>query len=101
MPEAPSIIETPQTTTRAQAQVEEPWHVVVMNDPVNLMPYVTRVIMQLFGYPKEKAQKMMMAVHQLGKCTVWTGEREKAEHYVHQLHRHQLQAIMTREGSGS
>ena len=33
-----------------------PWITIVWDDPVNLMTYVTYVLMELFGYNKEKAQ---------------------------------------------
>jgi hypothetical protein len=34
-----------------------PWIVIVWNDPINLMTYVTWVFMKLFGYPREKAER--------------------------------------------
>jgi ATP-dependent Clp protease adaptor protein ClpS len=35
----------------------------VWNDPVNLMSYVTHVLMELFGHPRPVAEKMMLDVH--------------------------------------
>lgn len=67
-----------------------PWHVVVHDDPVNLMAYVTMVLRRVFGYPEEKAQTLMLEVHRLGESIVWTGHREKAEFYVAQLQGYQL-----------
>ena len=72
--------------TETQDQLDAIWQVIVHNDPVNLMGYVTRVLQQVFGYSKEKAQKHMMEVHHNGRSIVWTGEREKAELFVQQLH---------------
>lgn len=72
--------------TETQDQLDAIWQVIVHNDPVNLMGYVTRVLQQVFGYSKEKAQKHMMEVHNNGRSIVWTGEREKAELFVQQLH---------------
>ncbi len=62
------------------------WNVVVHNDPVNLMSYVTMVFRKVFGYSREKAERHMMEVHQLGRSIVWSGMREPAENYVQQLH---------------
>lgn len=73
-----------------------PWNVVLHDDPVNYMGYVTLVIRKVFGYPKAKAEKHMMEVHQLGRSVVWTGERETAELHVHQLQAHHLNATMER-----
>jgi len=50
----------------------------------------------VFGYPTEKAEKHMMEVHRLGRSILWTGERERAELYVQQLHSHLLLATMER-----
>jgi ATP-dependent Clp protease adaptor protein ClpS len=43
----PEVIET--------VAPDRPWKVIVWNDPINLMSYVTLVIQKLFGYSKEKA----------------------------------------------
>lgn len=71
-----------------------PWSVIVLNDPVNLMAYVTMVFKKVFGYSQAKAETLMMEVHTQGKSIVWTGSREKAEFYVQQLHAWQLQTTM-------
>ncbi len=78
--------------------LDQPWHVVVYDDPVNLMSYVTMVIQRIFGYPAGTAERMMMEVHQKGKSVVWTGGRERAEHYVQQLQSYQLLAAMKKAG---
>jgi ATP-dependent Clp protease adaptor protein ClpS len=78
----------------APERVVPPWNVVIFNDPVNLMQYVTLVIQRVFGYPKGKAESMMLDVHQKGKCVVWSGPRERAEHYTQLLQSHQLLASM-------
>jgi ATP-dependent Clp protease adaptor protein ClpS len=96
MPALPDTIEAPQieTFTNTHDALDTPWNVVIYNDPVNLMPYVTMIIMKVFGYSKEKASEMMLAVHEKGKCVVWTGERERAEMYVEKLQMAQLTAGM-------
>ena len=79
---------------REDARMDRPWNVVIFNDPVNLMSFVSMVIQRVFGYSRDKAETMMMAVHQKGKCIVWTGLREPAELYVQQLQGWQLLASM-------
>jgi ATP-dependent Clp protease adaptor protein ClpS len=74
-----------------------PWVVVVWNDPINLMSYVTYVFQKLFGYSKEKATKLMMDVHYKGKAVVSSGNREKAEADVSRLHAHGLWATMQQD----
>jgi ATP-dependent Clp protease adaptor protein ClpS len=73
---------------------DRPWIVIVWNDPINLMSYVTFVLQKLFGYSKEKATKLMLDVHHKGKAVVSNGPREKAELDVFRLHEHGLWATM-------
>ncbi len=82
--------------TKSKLAVDQPWNVVVHNDPINLMSYVTLVFKRVFGYSSEKARKHMLEVHHLGRSILWTGEREKAEFYTQQLHAHLLMATMER-----
>lgn len=76
------------------SQQDPPWEVVIHDDPVNLMGYVTLVIRRVFGYDEARAQRHMLEVHHEGSSVVWVGEREQAEFYVHQLHQHQLKATL-------
>jgi len=73
---------------------DRPWVVIVWNDPINLMDYVTFVFQKLFGYSREKATKLMLDVHHKGKAVVSSGPREKAELDVFRLHEHGLWATM-------
>ena len=56
--------------------LDRPWIVLVWNDPINLMEYVTFVFQKLFGYSIEKATSLMLDVHQKGKAVVSSGTRE-------------------------
>lgn len=82
------------TITRTDTSLSVPWNVIVHDDPVNLMEYVTWVLMKVFGYSESQSAVLMMQVHQLGKSLVWTGEREKAEMYTQQLQGYQLKASL-------
>lgn len=83
-----------QTDTITETKLAPPWNVIVHNDPVTLMSYVTMVLQRLFGYAYPKAHSLMMTVHNEGKAIVWTGAREQAEIYLHKLHAAQLLATM-------
>jgi ATP-dependent Clp protease adaptor protein ClpS len=91
-----STVEDPviEKETRSQDEVDLPWQVVVHNDPVNLMTYVTMVFQRVFGYPREKAERHMLEVHQKGRSILWSGMRERAELYVQQLHGYLLLATL-------
>jgi ATP-dependent Clp protease adaptor protein ClpS len=77
--------------------VDRPWIVLVWNDPINLMSYVTFVFQKLFGYSLEKATQLMLDVHQKGRAVVSSGPREKAEFDVYRLHEHGLWATMQQD----
>jgi ATP-dependent Clp protease adaptor protein ClpS len=77
--------------------VDRPWIVLVWNDPINLMSYVTFVLQKVFGYSREKAETMMLEVHNNGRSVVSNGTREKAELDVFRLHEHGLWATMQQD----
>ena len=87
---APTI----EKETRTEEELDLAWHVVVHNDPVNLMSYVTMVFQRVFGYPRDKAERHMLEVHQKGRSILWSGMRERAELYVQQLHGYLLLATI-------
>ncbi|MGH7162401.1 MAG: ATP-dependent Clp protease adapter ClpS [Planctomycetota bacterium] len=91
MPE-PALL--PGVDTETRTALAPPWNVVVHDDPITLMSYVTMVFRRLFGYPYGEAHRLMMEVHTKGRAIVWTGAREQAELYVHKLHAAQLLATM-------
>ena len=85
----PVVSETPET--------DVPWIVLVWNDPINLMSYVSFVFQKLFGYSKEKADLLMLDVHEKGRAVVSSGSREHAEIDVFRLHEHGLWATMQKD----
>ena len=84
----------PTKETRSEEDLDLPWQIVVHNDPVNLMSYVTMVFQRVFGYPREKAERHMLEVHHKGHSILWAGMREPAELYVQQLHGYLLLATL-------
>lgn len=95
--ELPEIDEREDSGAATLADPDVPWMVIVWNDPVNLMTYVTFVFQKLFGYSRQKATKLMLDVHQKGKAIVAHGTKEKAESDVTRLHAHGLWATMQRD----
>lgn len=87
-----------ETLEKQDTSLDLPWSVVVHDDPVNLMDYVTWVFMKVFGYPEDRATKLMLEVHQAGRSVVWTGPRERAELYVQQLQAFQLKTSIEKSG---
>ena len=89
---APVEVEEPDVGQVPATDV--PWIVLVWNDPINLMSYVTFVLQKLFGYSREKATALMLDVHHKGRAVVASGSREKCELDVFRLHEHGLWATM-------
>ena len=87
---APEKTEVVEPDTAA----EVPWVTIVWNDPVNLMSYVTFVFQKYFGYPQQRAEKLMMEVHEDGRSVVSTGSREEMERDVQAMHEYGLWATM-------
>jgi ATP-dependent Clp protease adaptor protein ClpS len=96
-----STIEAPVEVRRPfeeeGSEPDLPWIVIVWNDPINLMSYVTYVFQKLFGYSRQVAEKLMLDVHHKGKAVVSSGTKEKAELDCSRLHAHGLWATMQRE----
>jgi ATP-dependent Clp protease adaptor protein ClpS len=92
---APAELDAPAGDTDVVFDV--PWVVLVWNDPINLMSYVTFVFQKLFGYSLEKATKLMLDVHHKGRAVVSSGSREQAEFDVFRLHEHGLWATMQQD----
>ena len=90
-------MEAELTDTDTDVLEERPYIVLVWNDPINLMPYVTYVLQKLFGYSVEKATKMMLDVHEKGRAVVSNGTRSEAERDVHRLHAHGLWATLEQD----
>lgn len=85
-----------ETATNEKIEPDRPWLVIVWNDPINLMSYVTWVFQKLFNYPLAKATKLMMQVHHEGRAVVSSGAREKAELDCFRLHAHGLWATISK-----
>ena len=92
---APAEVERPDVEEVVERDV--PWVVIVWNDPINLMSYVTWVFQKLFGFDRAKADRLMWQVHTEGKAVVASGDREECEGHVARLHGHGLWATLQKD----
>ncbi len=97
MSQSTKTLERPETVEETRTEHDRLWNVIVWNDPINLMSYVTFVFQKLFGYSLAVATKHMLEVHGQGRSIVATVEREKAEYFVGRLHGFGLQATMEKQ----
>jgi ATP-dependent Clp protease adaptor protein ClpS len=94
---APSVERIERPDSAEDNDPDRPWVAIVWNDPINLMSYVTWVFQKLFGYSKEKANKLMLDVHHKGRATVSSGTRERMESDVERLHAAGLWATLAQD----
>ncbi len=90
-------VETEETDTDVLVDEDRPWIVLVWNDPINTMDYVAFIFQKLFGYSKQKAETLMLDVHEKGRAVVSSGTRSESEGNVHKLHAHGLWATMEQQ----
>lgn len=89
-----AVVERTQEEVTAVPATQTPWVTIVWDDPVNLMSYVTHVFVTYFHYPKAKAQRLMLEVHNDGKAIVSSGSREEMERDVTAMHEFGLWATL-------
>lgn len=90
----PERLDEPEVGEAEEA--DRPWLVIVWNDPINLMSYVTWVFQKLFGHSRAKATRLMLQVHYEGRAVVSSGPREKAELDCFRLHGYGLWATISK-----
>lgn len=95
MATAPVELERPGTAE--EQSTDRPWLAIVWNDPINLMSYVTYVFQTVFGYARDKAERLMLDVHHKGRAVVAAGSREEMERDVQILHTYGLWATVKRD----
>ncbi|MHA7269792.1 ATP-dependent Clp protease adapter ClpS [Arthrobacter sp. HLT1-20] len=97
-----SVSTAPETdrevSTRELISPDIPWELIVWNDPVNLMSYVSYVFQSYFGYSEAKAAKLMLQVHTEGKSAVAHGTKEKMEAHAVAMHGFGLWATVQKGG---
>lgn len=92
---SPAELDSP--TAEGDLRPDRPWITLVWNDPVNLMSYVSYVFQQYFGYPREKAEELMLQVHHVGRAVVSSGTREEMERDVTAMHGYGLWATLQKD----
>jgi len=87
----------PIEMTESQTRTDRPWITLVWNDPINLMSYVTYVFQEYFGFDKNKAELLMLDVHEKGRAVVSSGSREEMERDVQAMHGYGLWATLQKD----
>jgi ATP-dependent Clp protease adaptor protein ClpS len=80
--------------TKVKEAFDRGWGVIVWNDPVNLMTYVTHIFQTVLKMTLQVANQHMLEVHHKGKSLVARETKEQAEFLVHRLQNYGLKATM-------
>ena len=94
-------VEVEEPVSESLTRPDTPWVTIVWNDPVNLMSYVTYVFQDYFGYSRQKAERLMLDVHEKGRAVVSTGSREEMERDTEAMHSYGLWATFSSDRSSS
>ena len=71
--------------------LDAPWNVVVLNDDHNTFEGVAFALSSVLpGVGYDQGMALANRIHSTGKAIVWSGHRERAEHYWTQLEAHGL-----------
>lgn len=76
----------PGTRRRSKARGLPPYHVVLLNDDDHSVPYVVKMMEDLFGHPSAKGVEIAREVHFRGRAVVATTNLEQAELKREQIH---------------
>ncbi len=87
----------PEIKTETLVSAAPKWNVVVLNDPINYTGYVVVAFMSVLRINATEAKKLMQAVHVVGRATVWTGDRERAEMLALELQQWHLNALLEKD----
>jgi ATP-dependent Clp protease adaptor protein ClpS len=88
-----------RSSTDLLSAADIPWNLVVWNDPVNLMSYVSYVFQSYFGYSEAKSNKLMLEVHKKGRSIVAHGGKEQVEQHAVAMHGYGLWATVEKASS--
>lgn len=67
-------------------EIEPPFRVIIHNDDVTPMDFVTVVLQEIFELPLERAQGVMLTAHNTGVAYVGAYSRQEAERRIGEAH---------------
>lgn len=75
------------------------YSVVLHNDPINGVDFVTRIIHAVFGYGMRKSAWLMLKAHFTGRSTLWVGAKGEAEQKRNEMIAHGPDPNMLHKGA--
>ncbi len=66
--------------------LDDVWHVIVLNDDHNTFQGVAAALSEVLpGVSYDQGMALANTIHNAGQAIVWSGHRERAEHYWQEL----------------
>jgi ATP-dependent Clp protease adaptor protein ClpS len=99
--EGPATAVAPRpASAREKPKVEQlpPYRVLLHNDPISEMSFVTNTIIELTPLNHEQAVEVMLEAHKTGVALVLVTHKERAELYQEQFHSKKLQVTVEPAG---
>lgn len=90
----------PRTKPETDTEQPVPWNVVLLNDESHTFEYVIRMVQELFGHSKQKAEQIAKAVDTDKRAVCLTTHKEHAELKCEQIHSYGRDPLME-ESRGS
>lgn len=91
---APTPAEVASTST--SSLVEDPYVVLLFDDPVNTMAYVASALRAVLKVDGPTAEHLMLEAHNNGKAAVFSGPQAEAERVCVDLHGWTLNATVVK-----
>lgn len=85
--------------TDTSGQVASGWNLILWNDPVNQMAYVTGILCEVLAITTDEAERHMLTAHLDGKAAIYNGDKEKAAAYAAALGSYNLWASVEKAGT--
>ncbi len=81
-PSLPEIVEQPEV----HEELEQPCHLILLDDDSHTYQYVIRMLGDLFGYSREKAFGIASVVDSQGQAILMTGAKDECRLKQDQIH---------------
>ena len=86
---------SPESYSKKLFSGSETHAIIIFNDDINSMNYVTNKLVSILNIPEAKALELMFRIDNEGIAVVWTGNGSEAEQYLSSLRDAGLKSCVT------
>jgi ATP-dependent Clp protease adaptor protein ClpS len=81
-----AIESLPVTQSQPQTRTTPQYKVILLDDPITPIDFVTGLLIRIFHKPSNEAHSLTLQVHESGSALITVTNLERAELYVEQIH---------------